>query len=370
MRGPSRQDWTWIAVVALVVGIAALGGPEDDGPPLDPTSTGPLGTRALVLLLDEAGVDVDVTDEVPRSPRDGDVVLVLADALDERGTTELESWVDDGGTLVVADPGSSLVPAAPAGPEGGLAEATAEPELLPPDCDLPALGSVDEIDHSGGVGFRDSDALGCFPLDDRRHFLVAASRRRGAVIALGGAGLWVNEVIGRADNAALAIALMAPEEGGRVVLLRPPTPGGGSTGIGALISSNVKQSLWQLLLAFGVLAFWRARRLGRPVVEEQPVQLSGSELVLAVGNLLQHAKSRDQAASVLRADLRRQLAGLLGLSPLAPAERLAEATAARTGLDAGRVHAALADAPVFTEEQLIDVAQRVDALRQEVSHVP
>ena len=84
----------------------------------------------------------------------------------------------------------------------------------------------------------------------------------------------------------------------------------------------------QLAVAFGVLVLWRSRRLGRPVLEPQPVQLAGSELVVAVGELLQRAKGREQAASVLRDDLRRWLAERLGLPPATPAEVVAEAAAA------------------------------------------
>ena len=62
-------------------------------------------------------------------------------------------------------------------------------------------------------------------------------------------------------------------------------------------------ALAQLLIAFVVFALWRGRRLGRPVAEVQPVEIAGSELVVAVGNLLQKAGRPEIAAERLRSDL-------------------------------------------------------------------
>ena len=61
-------------------------------------------------------------------------------------------------------------------------------------------------------------------------------------------------------------------------------------------------------------ALWKGRRLGRPVAETQPVQIAGSELVVAVGNLMQKAGRPEAAASQLRDDLRRDLTSRLGLA--------------------------------------------------------
>ena len=58
-----------------------------------------------------------------------------------------------------------------------------------------------------------------------------------------------------------------------------------------------------------VFALWRARRLGRPVAEVQPVEIAGSELVVAVGNLLQKSGRPETAAERLRSDLHHDLIG-------------------------------------------------------------
>ena len=126
----------------------------------------------------------------------------------------------------------------------------------------------------------------------------------------------------------------------------------------------------RIAIAFLVLVAWRARRLGRPVEERQPVELAGSELVVAVGNLLQVAKRRDHAASLLRSDVRAHLVRRLGLPPDTPTDVIADVASRRTGADRTRIEAALADRPVGDDAGLVALGQTVEAVREEVTHAP
>ena len=77
------RGWVpWVvAGAAILLAVFLVGRPRSDGPPLDPSSSGRLGTRALVLLLDDLGADVSVR---PGAPAAGDdVVLVLSDSLED-----------------------------------------------------------------------------------------------------------------------------------------------------------------------------------------------------------------------------------------------------------------------------------------------
>jgi hypothetical protein len=188
------------------------------------------------------------------------------------------------------------------------------------------------------------------------------------VVRLGGASVLVNQELGEADNAILLASLLVPAEGTAVQLLQPPLPGGGAAGLGDLIAPRVRLALWQLVVAFVLLALWRARRLGRPVAEPQPVQLPGAELVVAVGNLLQRAKGRGQAAGLLTDDLRRSLAGRLGLPPSAPADQVADA-AARPGMPRERVLRTLTQTTPRDEAELVALSQAIDTVRREVTRV-
>lgn len=348
-----------LAAGAVVVALVA-GAPGDDGPPLDPSSTGPSGTKALVDTLGQVGARVDVRSDPP-GPGDT-TALLLVDALDDGRRRRVADWVRAGGTLVVADVSSPLQPA---GPGSSVSVGGIDPELRR-GCEVGALSQVGRISAPGAVMLEvPSGATGCFP-GGRESWMVVASVGQGTVVGLGGAGAFVNSRLARADNAALATTLLAPGGGDRVVVLRPPEPGAGQRDLLDLVSPGVKLAVAQLGIAFILLALWRARRLGRPVLEPQPVQVPGSALVTAVGELLQRRKGRAEAASVLRDDLRRTLAARLGLPPSVPPEVVADAVAGRSATSADDVLAVLAGQTPGDEEALVALAQSVESVRREV----
>ncbi len=270
-----------------------------------------------------------------------------------------------GGTLVVADPESGVTHVERVGTTAiGLFDAEVERR-----CDAPALRGAGRVAAPAGVVFAvPAGGQGCYPRG-KGSWLVVQPLGSGTVVRLGGAGALVNGQLGKADNAVLAVSLLAPAEGTRVTVLRPPPPGGGSKGLGDLVAPRVRLAMWQLVVAFAVLVLWRARRLGRPVAEAQPVQIPGSELVVAVGNLLQRARGRGQAAGLLTDDLRRTLAERLGLPATSSPDQVAEAAATRTGIPRERVRAALLAATPRDEAELVALAHAVDAVRREVTSV-
>jgi antitoxin (DNA-binding transcriptional repressor) of toxin-antitoxin stability system len=356
----TRQLLVWGLIIVGIV-VAALVGSRraDQGLPLDPASPGPNGTKALVDTLRELGVKVSVSSEPPSG--DG-TALLLADDLTQERRARLLDWVRQGGTLVVADPGSPVTRVQPAGDTRiGLIETDLEPH-----CGLPVTRDVGRVSAPAAVVFRvPPGARGCFPRGPGS-WLVAEPTGGGTVVRLGGASALVNQEIGAADNAVLMVDLLSPAPGPGVVVLRPPAPGGGSKGLGALIAPRVKLALLQLLVGFLLLALWRGRRLGRPVAEPTAVRIPGSELVVAVGNLLQRARHRRQAAALLSGDLRRTLAERLGLPATAPADRVADTVSARTGIQRERVLAALEPSMPRDEAELVALGQAIDTIRTEV----
>ncbi|MGI8758529.1 MAG: DUF4350 domain-containing protein [Acidimicrobiales bacterium] len=373
MTAPVRALWArgpafWVVLVGLVVvGVLVVGRPRSEGPPLDPTSTGPLGTRALVLLLEELGATVDVTRRPlePGSTETADIALVLADNLDDPGRAALVAWVREGGTLVVADPVSLLHPFFPEpGPGFGLLEAPFGSE-----CEIPALSGVDRLKPpTGSVGYEIVEGSeGCFRRDGSV-FVAVAPVGEGTVVAVGGAGVFVNQVIGEADNAVLVAALLAPQPGTEVAFLQPAVLGSGNEGLADLVSHGVRAALWQLALAFLVYAAWRARRLGRPVAEAPPVELDASELVVAVGHLLQQARHHDAAARLVGDDLRRRLAERLGLAGDAPADQVAEVAANRSGIPVDRILSVIAPGALRSADALVAQVSEAEAIGREVVH--
>jgi Domain of unknown function (DUF4350) len=357
----ARRLLVWVLIVGGILLAAVVGSRRaDQGLPLDPSSPGPNGTKALVETLRVLGAKVSVSSELPS---DGGTALLLADDLSEQRRARLLDWVRQGGTLVVADPRSRVTRVEPIGDTRiGLLDAELEPT-----CAVPAMRDVRRVSAPGGIVFRvPVGAQGCFP---RGHgaWLVVQPAGSGTVVRLGGASALVNQRINRTDNAVLIVGLLSPAPGPEVVVLRPPPPGGGSKGLSDLIAPRVKLTLVQLVVAFLLLALWRSRRLGRPVTEPTAVRIPGSELVVAVGNLLRRARHRGQAAALLAGDLRRTLTERLGLPAGTPPEQVAGTVAVRTGIDRERVLAALQPPTPQDDAELVALAQAIDTIRTEVS---
>lgn len=362
-RRSRLRTWApWLVLAGAVLGIAFLFGPRpDNGVPLDPASAQPAGTKAVIETLRLLGADVTVDSGPPGAGVD--TTLLLADSLSSGERDAVEAWVRGGGTLVVADPESPLNPAEPS---GAAAVAFIDPELRR-QCNVPALAGINRVIAPGAVLMKvPGGSTGCFTRGGNA-WLVITPRGRGTVVSIGGPHFLTNGQLDKDDNAALAAALLAPARTARVQMLKPPPPGGGRKSLIDLIAPRVKLALLQLAIAFLILVLWRARRLGRPVVEHQPVELAGSELVVAVGNLMQRAKGREQAATILRADLRRNLAERLGLPPDLPAEQLADVAAARAGIASDQLRAVLIGPIPRDERELVALAQSIESIRQEVT---
>jgi hypothetical protein len=378
MRAGLGRAAPWVAVLLGLLLVAAIGGRRgEEGNPLDPESPAPLGTKGLVEVLRELGARVTVSADQPGAGTD--TALLLSDDLTPDRREGLLGWVRRGGTLIVADPGSPVTRAEPVGNTRiGLLDAEIERR-----CAVPALADVARVAAPGGIVFavpenqgqggnqgppEETGVQACFPRNDGAWLLVQPLGA-GTVVRIGGASFLVNQELGEADNAVLLASLLAPTRGTAVQVLRPPLPGGGGAGLGDLVAPRVRLALWQLVVAFGLLALWRARRLGRPVTEPQPVQIPGAELVVAVGNLLQRARGRGQAAGLLADDLRRSLAERLGLPASAPPDQVADAAAARTGIARERVLRALAPTTPRDEAELVALSQAIDNVRREVIRV-
>jgi hypothetical protein len=315
-----------LAVAAVVVAVIVTPAPRS-GLPLDPASTDPGGTRALVEILTALGGEVDVV--APDGIGDAPVVLLLADQLDDTQRGALEQRVEDGARLVVTDPESPLAP-----PVTGW--------LLPIDpplrraCGYDAVSRVGRIRPGTSAVFEVPEgADGCFDGDDAA-WLVVQARGRGEVVTTGSAGFLTNNQINRADHAVLAVHLLAPGAGGRIEVVEPVLLGpeeDGTRSLGDLVPTGLRVALWQVLIGFAVLVAWRARRLGPPLEDHAPVRLASSDLTAAVGALLGRHDARARALEQVAAGTRRRLARRLDLHETVATDVLVEHIAARTSLD-------------------------------------
>lgn len=346
-----------VGVLVLVVVLGAYVGAarRTTGAPLDPGSTAPDGTKALVQLIDRLGGSLRVVEDTPSD--DIDVALLLQDRLDRRHADELARWIRRGGTLVVADPGSLFTPP---GGAGALDE-------LSGSCAVPALGAVERLNVGLARTFVVGEGeTGCFRVGDDEAFLVAEPDGEGQVVSLGGPDLFTNELLGAADNPVLAAALLV-DDGATTAFLRPVPAGGGEATLVDLVGTPVRAGLAQLFVAFGLVVLWRARRLGRPIEEPQAVRIEGSELTRAVGRLLENNRRPDRAAALLRDRARRDLSGRLGLPLDATVDAVVTAVTARTTLTEDETWRGVA-AAVRSDDDLVEVARLLARIREELTH--
>lgn len=348
-----------LLVAAVLVGAYLTAARQTQGPPLDPSSTAPDGARAVVELIDTLAT-MDVLDEVPGD--DVDAALVLQDRFDRDAEDALLDWVRRGGTLVVADVNSTATPPV-TGTVSGSVDLTCTGDVPVGLADVSRL----EVDDGFRFAVPTGAAGSCGPPGDGA-LVVVESTGDGRIVSIGGPGAFTNRNLDEADNAVLAAALLAPDAGSRAAFLRPSlVVGTGEATLVDLVGTPVRAALAQLVVAFLLAALWRARRLGRPVPEPQPVPIEASELTQAVGRVLARSDRPGPAAAVLRDRARRDLSAPLGLALDAPADAVVDAITRRTDLSPADARRAAVD-PVTTEDDLVEVATLLTRIRKDTTH--
>jgi hypothetical protein len=383
-----------LGVVLLVLAALAVVVVRNSAPTGEPyaiDSDAPDGLSALAALAVRRGATVtqaSIGDAAASGVGVGTTVFVTAPALaTATQLTALEGSAAAGATVVLGAFPDTTVPGVLATVDArSLADTPAQPQARG-RCDLAGLDRLEQIDVAfGEPGPVGPDERSCFGTGGLA-YVAERMVGSGRVVTLGGTDLLVNARLQPAkedggvplDNAALGLAALGVPDGPAEVELRivvvdtRPAEGldaGGVRSPLALLPVGVQLALVQLVGALVVYAWWRTRRLGRPVRERVPVEIAGSELVVAVGDLLRRKGSPGPAAAALRADTRRRLAAGTGVAPDAPSAVLVEAVARRTGRPPAEVAAALDDGAVISTEQLVELSRVLDAIRREALHEP
>ncbi len=403
-----RGAWIGGAILAIAaIAVAVMASRQGNTTPFDAASPAPDGYEALAILLRDRGADVRsrTAARVTSDPvTAGAVVVVPApDLLTDPEVRAVYDAARAGAVVVLGsprpeDPGDDSDADGLDGLDGLfgsldaafingrlLAETPAEPSR-PGACDIDRLEGLGPIDTAFATPIDPTTSVAevrsCYG-DPSGSYITEERIGDGTLVTLGSPYLWVNARLqpdkehgGRPlDNAATALRLLGPGSEGATgatsvtFVDARPTAGvapDGSRNPVELLPIGVKLAILQLVAAFVVYAWWRARRLGPVVSEKMPVEIAGSELVIAVGDLLRRKGTPQRAADVLRADARRELASRLGVPAGAPPEVLVSVVANRSGRDPEHVAAALADAPVTTAEALVRLADSLSDIRQEV----
>jgi hypothetical protein len=342
-------------LVAVLVTAAVLTGASGRGA-LDPRGYDPDGAHALSVLLQDNGVQVRRTTDVPSSVQaagsDTTLFVPLPSLL---SVQELEALARTRARLVVAeaDPRDLQALSSPASVVGG-----GEPKEHAPECSDPVARNAGQA-LTGGFAYEAKGATGCYPVGGGATLL-----QLDRVTLLGAADAMTNRHLDEDGNAALAIGLLAQEP---TVLWLVPSPTRAKFGDRPLRSPEdlvphwLHLIRWQLLVAAVVLALWRGRRLGRVVLEQLPAVVRASETVEGHGRLSQAAGARDTAAESLRESARYTLARLAHGGTLGP-DALADVVATRTGRDAVSVRSLLYGPAPADDAALVRLARELDTL--------
>ncbi|OBF12295.1 DUF4350 domain-containing protein [Mycobacterium sp. ACS4331] len=369
------RTWRWIALsIVLIVLLAAITtwftAPRDGGL-LDPEATGPDGAHALVALLRDQGVDVEVAATAAEAARlsGPDTLLLVGQTYNLWDEDLLTTLADAPGDLLLINPSArtreALAPALRYAPQTSL---TGEP-----DCDLPEAQRAGTVWFSSTYAFEGTDdgvaVTSCYG-----GALVRYRDDGRTVTAVGTTDFVTNSTLLREGNAALAMNLAGAHP--RLIWYAPQETEGDHTGsadITDLIPDRFNWIVLQLCVAVLLVALWQGRRLGPLVSERLPVVVRASETVEGRGRLYRSRRARDQAAAALRTAALQRLLPRLGLGANADPPAIVAAVTQNLAQSGGAAdplsvqHTLFGPAPA-TDDDLVHLAHALDDIERQVAH--
>jgi hypothetical protein len=372
-----RRGAAVLAVVAVVVVSLFLRPKGDSRPAFDPNGTDELGYAGLQELL-RGYVDVSVSPTIkgaPSSPRQATYLVATAGVTNSQ-RRQLERLATRGATVVYSD----AVLYAPDNADVAMldqADFARSTELVNDcDADLLPIQHVQTIRVTNPRGIRaDGDGsprqgcIGTQTFDDgvQYSFMTVRKMGDGSIVNLGDGTVWSNRHLASSDNAALAVALLAPKADGTMQFVEPDlssTPDATEEvyGIGPMLElapTWIKAVGLNAGLALLVFCLARSRRVGRPAKEPMLVDVRAAQHSEAIGNLLRAGKQSDQAAQIYRQSLREDLVDAMRVPPTISTPELIAIVSQRTGIGVEELRAVLDPRAVSTTQELLDLSKAV-----------
>lgn len=364
VRRAVRRSLYWaVAVAGLIVlgGVTlALGGASRDAQRWGADETAPTGSRAVVNVLRDAGVEVVVVgrlDEALAALDDPGTTLFVGDT---REILDAEQWPRLLGVadhLVIADPTPAALDAlridaltaAPLSDSG-------DPLELDAGCGVPAAVRAGSV-IATGIGYSTLDGEVCFDAGETGAGLVQLDVEGRQVSVLGAGSVLQNGDITRAGNAALALGLLGEHP---TLVWYQPTPADLSAPtLGELTPDWVNPVAWLALVVGLAAAFWRGRRFGPVVIENLPVVVKTTETMEGRARLYAREGSRLRAIDALRVGTLRRIATGLALGRGAGVDDIVAAVAAITGRDPADLRALLLEREPTSDRELVELSDRL-----------
>jgi hypothetical protein len=318
VKRPSIDTRTLLAVAAaaaLIVAyawIVALS--EDfylvDAPGGSTFSSAPEGLRVFYAYLDEIGVERSALQRFDELPQSGTIVFAAASPpardITRAEIARIESWVENGGRLVLAGPyaGELVGDRFAARRTGG----TEEPAPLRPLLPSAYTAQVRLVDAGEDRMLTSSPAWATHLKDLTGQALVTRSVGRGEVVWLAGVHPLSNGGIGAADNARLATALVV---GAGPVYFDEYHHGfvdGG--GVWERLGSGGRAAAILALLAIASLLWAASRRIGPVIAPAEVKTARRGGYIASLAGLYRsagaHRSALDSLADGLRSSLIRR----------------------------------------------------------------
>jgi hypothetical protein len=360
------------AVIALVIaGAVVIGGIQTRTSRgfLDPDGVDARGSRALARLLEQHGVTIrevrTTADVVDRASARDTVLITNPDLLTAH---QIDRIVDTGARLVLIAPQTTV--------------AEFVPQLHAVSIDSPRTvepGCADDVAHRAGsarlgsYGYRGTATLQgarCYLVGGEPTLVITPGVGTGMVTIVGCADPFTNEYLDQDGNAALTAGLLGTSQ--RLTWYRPipEQTDAGTSSLTAHLPGWVTAAVWQLAIAGGLAAVWRARRLGGLVTEPLPVVVRARETTEGRARLYRRGRARGHAAVLLREAARQRLTVAANLPRTQAADdtsnaTLAAALARRTGRPPAEISALLAGPPPHDDAGLVRLANDLDQLERE-----
>lgn len=375
VRGAARKWLFWIAVSASLLLIAiivlATAGATGGGPPFSATNAAPTGSKALVEVLRQRGVEVSVPASLGAAEttlrRSADSTLFLYDPDGHLNSANLTSITKLAGHIVLLAPTSrALRSIAPQVTQAG--EASKKP--ISADCSLPAAIAAGQVSASSS-SYRIIDStvgsIGCFAGSSKTFSLIDIRSASRHVTVVGTNVAFQNDHGALLGDAALALTLLGEH---RSLVWYLPTiddSTAGNLSLAELTPAWVGAVAALLFVAAFAAAFWRGRRLGPLVVENLPVTVRASETMEGRARLYQRGAARLHALDSLRIGAVSRLATLCGLPRTVTLDEVIAAVQAITGRDMSSVRSVLLSATPLTDRQLVQFSDALLELERAVT---
>lgn len=363
----------FVLVVAIVYAVTRPPARTSDF--LSPTSGSPNGSRALVNVLRDHGVRVEVPAtlaEVRALDIDpAQTTLMVFDNYFALGPEQRRELLRLAHRLIIVEPfDDELTDYAP----GIVVEYSTFGGTSQADCALTAVEKAESI-RAGGYLYNTSESanpvIGCFadPYSDSGevYSVVRVSTEGTQVTIVGIGATFTNGEILGAGNAAFALNLLGEDE--TLIWYLPglaDLESGDVPTLENLTPPWVTPAIVLALLLLFAAAIWRGRRMGQLVTEKLPVIVRANETMEGRARLYERAGARDHALDSLRIGTVARLAVLCGQPKRSTVDDIIDAVVSVTGRPRAEVATLLLEGVPANDAALVKLSDDLLVLEADV----